>query len=329
MSMPSEQGASDAYAWTRQSARPDFPAIPEAKSPDREGISGALDEAVEWTLEKTGVLEWLEKVTGAPELLSEAAHGWRDRAVELARVADDLRAGAVPLAGQWQGAASDNFARHTAQIVEAVDATAEDMSQTAQILGQAAKECELAEETVIHLISELIDLLIAQLATSFILDLVSFGLATVVDALVSGAEVAVYVERISAVSVRLGKALEELLKAVKELKEAQRAGKPIKEILAEAKKVRSAAADVRKTAKALSGKKGKEEGLSFLQRQAVGAPAKIVGKGLKELGIDKKWTGPLKDYAKDEDGRRSLLDDGDEAPPAYHVDRGRIEQAFG
>jgi len=323
------QGASDAYSWASQHSRQEFPAVPEAKSPDRSGISGALDEAVEWTLEKTGVLTWLEKVTGAPELLTEAAKAWHDRAVDMQQVADDLRTGAGQLSEEWEGQASDSFARHTGEIVTAIDATAEDMSQTAQILGQAAKECELAEETVIHLITELIELLIAQLATSFILDLVSFGLATVVDALVSAGEVAVYVERISAVSVRLGKALEELLKAVKELKEAQRAGKPIKEILGQAKKVRSAAADLRKTAKALSGKEGKEEGLSFIQRQLIGAPRKIVEKGLGETGIDKKWTGPLKEYGKDETGRRSLLENGDEAPPAYHVDRSRIEEAFG
>ncbi|WP_246193163.1 WXG100 family type VII secretion target [Kitasatospora atroaurantiaca] len=322
-------GTSDAYSWARQHNRQEFPAVPEAKSPDRSGISGALDEAVEWTLEKTGVLTWLEKVTGAPELLTEAAKAWHDRAVDMQQVADDLRTGATQLSEDWQGQASDSFARHTGEIVTAVDATAEDMSQTAQILGQAAKECELAEETVIHLISELIEMLIAQLATSFILDLVTFGMATVVDALVSGAEVAVYIERIGVVSERLATVLKDLMKAIKELKEAQRAGKPIKEILQQARKVRSAAADVRKTAKALSGKEGKEEGLSLLQRQALKLPQKAVEHGLKEVGLDRKWKGPLKDYAMDETGRRSLLDNGDEAPPAYHVDRSRIEEAFG
>ncbi|MFI7101415.1 WXG100 family type VII secretion target [Streptomyces sp. NPDC050161] len=322
-------GPGAAYAWTGRPDHREFPAVPRAESPDRGAISGAMDEAVQWTLEKTGALDCLDKVTGAPAELTAAAESWRARATDLREVANGLRTGAGELAEHWHGRSSEGFGTHMGHVVTAIDDTAYDMAQTAKILGQAAKECALAEETVIELLSDLIQMLIAELATSFILDLVTAGLATVVDALVSGAEVTAAVARIARISEKLAETLRKLQQAVKELKEAVRSGKSVKEVLAEARKVRQAASRVRTTAKALSGKEGKEDGLSLLQRQAVGQPykqaAKLVDKAGESAGLEPKWKKPLEEYAKSDTGQRSVLQDGSEAPAPYRVDTGGLD----
>ncbi|MFI9050889.1 WXG100 family type VII secretion target [Streptomyces sp. NPDC053427] len=323
-------GAGNAYAWAHKPDHRAFPEVPKAESPDRSGISGAVDEAVEWTLEKTGALEWLEKVTGAPEALSQAAEAWHSRAKDMRQVGDELRSGAVTLSEHWHGRASDHFGAHMGHIVGAIDDTAVDMAETAKILGEAAKECALAEETVIHLITELIEMLIAELATSFILDLFTAGLATVVDALISDAEVTVYIERIAKVSEELADVLTKLQKAIKEMKEAVRAGKGVKEIMSKARQVRRLSRTFRETTEGLSGERGIQEGLSDGQRRAIGATNKLTEKALKEgekaVGFEHDWKAPLKEYAKSEG--RTLLE-GDEPPKPYEVDRNSIEGTFG
>ncbi|MFD7922826.1 WXG100 family type VII secretion target [Streptomyces sp. NPDC059740] len=317
-------GPSTAYEWTRKNPK-EFPEVPQAESPDRGSISGAVDEAVTWTLEKTGALDLLDQVTGAPAELSAAARTWRQQAEAMRQVATGLRRGAEPLAEAWTGSASDGFGSHMGDVVAAVDDTAYDMAQTAYILGQAAKECALAEETIIELISDLITMLLAELATSFVLDLFTAGLATVVDALASEAEIAAGIARIERISQKLATALRELEQVVKEMRTAQREGKAVGEIAKKALKVRRAASGVRKTAKGLGGKLGKDEGLTYLQRKKFAQPFKQINKHVNEgLGIEKAAK-PLERYAEDADARRSLLQDGSEAPPAYRVDKESLD----
>ncbi|GAA2253384.1 hypothetical protein GCM10010430_41430 [Kitasatospora cystarginea] len=285
---------------------------------------------MQWTLEQTGAIKLLEKVTGAPELLTEAAKDWQQQAVEMQKVADDLRTGARQLSANWHGQASEAFGRHMGEIVQAMDGTADDMAQTAGILGQAAAECALAEETVIHLITELIDLLVGMLATSFILDLFTAGLATVVDALVSEAEVAVYIAKIEKVSAGLAKTLRELMDAVKELKAAERAGKSVEEVKKARQAVRAAAKVIRQNGSMLKN----PNGLSFRDRLAHHVVAGQLGEhtlGAVEhgLGMENNWKDPLKEFLTSDTGQRSLDPHGTEEPEPYHVDRSRIEEAFG
>ncbi|MCB5909011.1 hypothetical protein [Streptomyces pinistramenti] len=326
MSGTATGGPGAAYAWTGRPDHRGFPGTPQAESPDRGAISGAMDVAVQWTLEKTGALD---KGTGAPAELSAAAEIRHAQAKDLREVANGLRTGAGELAEHRHGRSSDGFGTHMGHVVKAVDDTAYDMAQSAKILGQAAKERALAEETVIELLSDPVPMLIAELATSFILDLVTAGLATVVDALVSGAEVTAAFARIARISEKLAETLRKLQQAVKELKETVRSGKSVKEVLAEARKVRQAASHVRTTAKALSGKDGKEDGLSLLQRQAIGQPckqaAKLVDKAGESTGLEQKRKKPLEEYAKSDTGQRSVLQDGSEAPAPYRVDTGSLD----
>ncbi|MCZ1011087.1 hypothetical protein [Streptomyces lydicus] len=90
-----------------------------------------------------------------------------------------------------------------------------------------------------------------------------------------------------------------------------------------------------KATKALKGKDGKEAGLSWQQGRGVKSAFKDARGHVGEAaGAEVGWTEPLKRYAENETGQRSLLGDGEQAPSAYHVDRrgldpSGVEATFG
>ena len=65
------------------------------------------------------------------------------------------------------------------QVVEAIDGTAKDMDQIAQIISQAAAACQLAENMIIEIIREAIEALLVSLAAMVAVDILTLGLATV------------------------------------------------------------------------------------------------------------------------------------------------------
>ncbi|WP_159028149.1 WXG100 family type VII secretion target [Streptomyces gilvosporeus] len=240
--------AGDAYGWIRTPNPAPMPMLQEAQHPERGGLGGMLDEAVEWALEKSGLLEMLEKVTGDLAQLNQAADAWQTQAKAVQLVAEDLRTSANPMSQQWEGQASTAFSGHMGEIVKALDSTAEEMQSTAKIINSAAKECAEAEGMVIQIISEAIEALIASLAAEAVIAVLTAGVGVIADALITEGEIAIFVGRVAKVSEELATKLETLLKALKELGQAVKAVrglKTAKTALSGIKKVETAVEGVR------------------------------------------------------------------------------------
>jgi WXG100 family type VII secretion target len=169
-------------------------------------------------LEATGLISILQEVTGKPEALAQAADVWLGQAHQTKAVADELRQSARPLPQAWQGQASAAFGQHLGQFVNALDSMAGDMGTAAQILSQAAQECQVAEDLVNEIIREAIEFAVATLAATAVADIFTFGLATIAGGIAEGAEMTVFVARAAQVSTKLAEVLEKLLGTLKDLK---------------------------------------------------------------------------------------------------------------
>ncbi|MFB7945181.1 hypothetical protein ACFC6L_09690 [Kitasatospora phosalacinea] len=217
--------AVDAYRWTRDRVTEQLPPLPSFENPVSEGLDAGLDSVVKAALDATGLMDVLEKVTGDLQALTAAAHEWQAQAKAVQEVAEELRSAGTRVDAAWEGAASAAFGAHMTTVVEAVDATAADMAQVAQIISQAAAECRLAEQLIIEIIREAIETLIITLAAGLVVDILTLGLATAAEALIVEGEIAVYIARVGQVSLKLEKALKELRTAIKAMKEARTLGK--------------------------------------------------------------------------------------------------------
>jgi uncharacterized protein YukE len=211
------------YQWTKQPEGV-LPSIDPLQKMSTGWIGGMIDSAAMYVLEKTGLLDMLDKVTGNPDALHAAALAWRERGAATQKVAVALRAGARDLPDQWQGEASQAFGEFMGTVVASLDAMASDMGQTAQILNEAAQESQLAQDIIMMIIQQVIE----WVAASLILDAITLGLSSVVDALADSAfaadkaaEAGEEVTRLERVLIDLRKALEDLQKAEQDYKDAE------------------------------------------------------------------------------------------------------------
>ncbi|OKJ08300.1 WXG100 family type VII secretion target [Kitasatospora sp. CB01950] len=343
---------SDAYAWAHAQVEAAMANLDPANHPDRNGLGGMLDEAVVWALEQSGLMDMLEKVTGDLAQLNAAAEEWQAQAHAVQSVAAELRGGAVPLSADWAGSASDAFGGHMGEVADALDQTAKGMHDTAQIINSAAQECAMAEGMVIQIISEAIEALIVSLAAEAVIAVVTMGIGLIADALITEAEIGVFVARVAKVSTMLAKKLEELLKALKELGSAVKAVRNIES-------ARKAMTELKTVKTAFEGLRSLEEGEGLAAKAAKYADGKIteqVQQGFDHaLGIedddnlqrgDGTWKGSLKaagqsslavakeglksDVNKEAIKQELLHDVGLAHDPApYRVDESRIATAFG
>ncbi|MFF4505495.1 WXG100 family type VII secretion target [Streptomyces sp. NPDC001401] len=312
-----------AYAWTKKEPAP-LPPLEDVQPSQEHGLDAGIDDLVRGVLDATGMLDELEKVTGMPGQLSAAAHSWYGQAKALQSLADTLRMGAAKLPEHWEGEASASFGRGMGEFVDAIDRTAEDMGRTAEILNSAAKECKLAEDTVVAIIREAIEMIAMTVAAGLITDLLTAGLATAVDALAVDAEIAIYVERVEQVSSKLGTALRDLMKAVKDM----RAGE------AKFKDVVKAAKGVRKMSgwRGMGGE-GTHKGLVWAAHH----------EGMKQLkehvfkplfgeapGLTGDPAGPVKEALHSDTTKEALARDQQLAhDQPYRVNKRSIEEDFG
>ncbi|MGV4928747.1 WXG100 family type VII secretion target (plasmid) [Streptomyces sp. BHT-5-2] len=349
--------AGDAYGWIRKPNPEPMPSLPEATHPSRGGLGGMLDEAVEFALEKSGMLKMLEKVTGDLAQLNGAADAWQNQAKAVQLVAEELRTQANPLSQQWEGQASSSFSGHMGEVVEALDSTAEGMAQTAKIINSAAQECAQAEGMIIEIISEAIEALIASLAAEAVIAVLTAGIGLIADALIDAAEIAAFVSRVAKVSEELATKLEELLKALKELGSAIKAVKNIRT-------AKNALGSIKKVEKAVEGVREFEQGKGLVAKGVKKADDYITGKvqdgvqsGVKSaLGIDdddpmqfaedgsakgmgkaagkSAWEAAKEGLTSDtnkEAVKQEILHDTGLAddPKPYRVDRSKIDTPFG
>lgn len=317
-----------AYSWTKKEPEP-LPPVPDLESGSGEGIDGTLDEFVKGVLEETGMLDVLEKVTGMPEQLISAADEWHAQAKALQGIADALRMGAAKLPAHWQGEASESFGHAMKKVVTAIDDTAAEAGQTASILSSAAEECKLAEDTVIGIIREAIEWLAITMAAGLITDLLTLGLSTAVHAMVVEAEMVAFVARVEQASVKLGKALRELMEKIKEMRQAERSFKRFNE-------ARKAAKGVRK-AGGLGGLRGEggthqkliweiqHEGYKQLKENVYVPAAEAAGLD----GLSGKPTDPLKDALGSDTAKQAYARDSEVPDEPYYAPKRSIEEEFG
>jgi uncharacterized protein YukE len=320
---PDQNDSDSAYSWVSASPSPLKP-LPQLPSSSSGGLDGGIDSVVHGVLESTGLLDQLDKVTGQPQALMAAAQTWQSQAVALRGVADQLRGGAGPVARAWHGSASSAFGTFMGQVVAGIDATAEDADNTAGILASAAAECQWAEDTVIAIIREAIEWIGLTIAAGFLADLFTLGLASIVDALATEAEMAAFIERVSVVSEKLATSLEKLMEELKEMKEAEKLGEGI----SAANKARKTIKDIRTGGRQLSklGTYGNAyKSLGAIALKPIDSEiAKPILKGL--TGASGDPMDPAKKLLAAAEGKQP----GEQPPPpAYHVNKSRIEQAFG
>ncbi|MFF0298057.1 WXG100 family type VII secretion target [Kitasatospora sp. NPDC004614] len=329
----------EAYKWTRDRVDVITAPLPDLSNPVSEGLDAGLDHIVKAALDATGLMGMLEKVTGNLAELTAAAQEWQAQAKEMRAIAADLRAGAAPLAEDWRGDASVSFAGYMGEVVESIDATAADMEQVAQIIGQGAAQCQLAENLVIGIIREAIETLIVSLAVMVVIDIVTVGLATIVEALVAEAEIAIFIARVEKVSVDLAKALRTLQKAVKDLRTIDRNRKGLQKATEAAKAVRKMG---KKPLKAGWGviknaddlpleerllKAGVQIGVKQVFSPIKGGTKAVIGAG---IGAG-DYGGLLGDTFRDDRNVDTVTGalDGPGKPQPYRVPKNRIEEAFG
>lgn len=215
--------AREVYNWTKQPEKV-LPSIDPLQQMSTGGIGGAIDSAAMFVLQKTGLLDMLDKVTGDPDVLHAAALAWREQGAATQEVASALRAGARDLPDEWQGEASQAFGEFMGAVVASLDAMASDMGQTAQILNEAAQESQLAQDIIMMIIQQVVE----WVAASIVLDFITLGLSSVVDALADSAfaaekaqEAGVEVTRLEAVLITLREKLRELQEAEQAYKDAE------------------------------------------------------------------------------------------------------------
>ncbi|MFF4960018.1 WXG100 family type VII secretion target [Streptomyces sp. NPDC001222] len=333
MSAGTFQQVGDAYKWTRDFVDEPLIPLPQIQNPVADGLDAGLDSIVKAALDSTGLMDMLEEVTGNLAGLTAAAHEWQAQAQAMQAVGNTLRAGGATLAGQWEGDASNAFGRHMGQVVEAIDGTAKDMDQIAQIISQAAAACQLAENMIIEIIREAIEALIVSLAAMVAVDILTLGLATAADALVADAEITAFIGRVEEVSASLAEKLDELKEAVREIKAAGKSFRTIKDSLKAAKAVRKIGAignRLERTGKLVSspsmenlGEFAAATGTKAVYGAAKGGIGAVVGAaGPMSAVTDGLSQDPAVDAVAGQlDGRRN------EAP--YRVPKTQIEKDFG
>ncbi|MFJ1705037.1 WXG100 family type VII secretion target [Kitasatospora sp. NPDC088346] len=322
-----------AYKWTRDFLKEPLLPIPEIHNPAQGAIDSGIDDAVRWALEKTPLMGWLEKVTGDPSALTAAAQVWQAQAQATREVAAELRRGADGLATEWHGEASAAFGNHMGQVVEAIDATAEDMAQTAQLLSQAAAECKLAQDLVVEIIREAIEWLAVTIAAGIVADVLTLGLATIVDAVVVEAEMLVFIAKVEKVSVSLARKLRTLRRLIKQMREAEKAGQAIKRANAARKMVGRMRKGGKSAFSPSSWANPYKSPERFLTSTALkgfqGAVATPLFQGA--TGLTGTPGAPVGDALSSDTFVDSVTRefDGEKPAPAYHVPTTRIEEAFG
>lgn len=295
--------------------------LPHPVKAAENALDSAIDSTVRGILEATGLISILQKVTGKPEPLAQAADVWLEQAHKTKAVADELRSSARPLSQQWQGDASAAFGTHLGQFVNALDSMAGDMGTAAQILNQAAQECQVAEDLVNEIIREAIEFAVATLAATAVADLFTFGLATIAGGIAEGAEMTAFVARAAQVSTKLAEVLEKLLgtlKDLKALKEAEGTWKAFKAF--------RQAKGIFQAAKALKEGDGALLATNRVLHYASGAvKSGVVSPALGLLGLEPDPGGAVKDILTSSDGLgadattiNALTGTGQPADP-YHL----------
>lgn len=181
-------------------------------------LAGVLDEIIRGIMKQFNLDELLEQVSGDNELLAETAVQWRKAANDLRGVVEDLVAERRTLATQWEGEAFENFHKMMSEFEEALTGEAADMDTMAELLEMAAQECAAAEQLMLDLIVEIVEVAIAAAATTAILSLLTAGAAAAIGPLVAAAGIAHRAAKAVRITAKLADALADIAKRMQLLR---------------------------------------------------------------------------------------------------------------
>lgn len=187
------------------------------------GMDSIVDDIMRPLVEP--LADQLEFVTGDPETLTEAAKLWRDKASELRDIVADQRRDRADLAHEWTGESAEAFQNYLAELETAMEAEADDMDKTAEVLEGAAEQAQFAQEMVEAVIRELIEWALITLAAAVALSVVTAGLSLAGEAAMAATEASVATSRIARVVYKLGSELKSLANILKLLKRAKKLSK--------------------------------------------------------------------------------------------------------
>ncbi|MFF4701373.1 WXG100 family type VII secretion target [Streptomyces chattanoogensis] len=264
------------------------------------GMDSIVDDIMRPLVEP--LADQLEFVTGDPETLNEAAKLWRDKASELRDVVADQRRDRADLMHEWTGQSAEAFQNNLAELETAMEAEADDMDKTAEVLEGAAEQAQFAQEMVETVIRELIEWALITLAAAVALSVVTAGVSLAAEAAAAAAESGIASARIASLVARLARELKSLANILKMLKQAKKLSKVKKwkpwtwkhiKDAGEAEKF-AIAYGAKKVHKAIKGgAKGVMGGLGFTGNPVGGAVGVAVGDGVDRAAekIDEMLTG--------------------------------------
>lgn len=149
------------------------------------------------------LIEKWEWVTGDDEQVRETARRWRGMSRAVAQVADDERAAAARVVGDWEGSAHDAFDDAVTRLARDLDEVADRTSGVADLLDQAATAVREAERVVGDLVRELIEWAAVSLAISAAGAVVTLGASAAAGAAAAAAKAGVVGARIATQLARL------------------------------------------------------------------------------------------------------------------------------
>ncbi|MEU1850264.1 WXG100 family type VII secretion target [Streptomyces sp. NPDC019990] len=203
-------------------------------------FSETLDEIIRGIIKQFGLEDDLEKVSGDNEELTATAADYRKAARDLRGVVQDLEAERKNLLAKWSGEAADAFRVKSLAFEKALDAEADDMDTIATLLETAAEACATAEQLMIDLIIEIIEMALAAAATTAILSLLTAGAAAAIGPLITAAGVAQKALRAVKITSSLADKLSDLAKSLKAIKRAEKLATELKKLGAGKKNAKEA-----------------------------------------------------------------------------------------
>ncbi|MCZ1006543.1 WXG100 family type VII secretion target [Streptomyces lydicus] len=186
-------------------------------------LAGALDSVIRGAIKELGLDEYLEKVSGDNEKLLETAREWRAAARGMQGVVDDLQAERRALQRTWTGEASEAFGGTMSEFEKALQGEAEDMITVAELLEMAAESCAEAEETMVVLITEVVEALLVAAATAAIVAILTAGVGAAIGPLIGAAGAAHRAMKAVRITAKLADKLKDLADRMRALQKLRRA----------------------------------------------------------------------------------------------------------
>ncbi|MFC7304046.1 WXG100 family type VII secretion target [Streptomyces monticola] len=203
-------------------------------------FSDTLDEIIRGIIKQFGLEDDLEKVSGDNEKLAETAADYRQAARDLRGVVHDLEAERSTLLKVWTGEAAEAFRRKSLAFEEALTGEAEDMDTIATLLETAAESCAMAEQLMIDLIVEIIEMALAAAATTAILSLLTAGAAAAIGPLIAAAGIAQKALKAVKITANLADKLSDIARRLQAVRRARKLAEELKKLGAGKKKAEDA-----------------------------------------------------------------------------------------